>query len=92
MQPQGQLILQVAKVHASKTVVSNMLRKYVRNLWWKNHRKQVFFALLLSKQFGFVISNVFSEARRVFSSLVLRKVHTQLYKDFSGIPHSEKHD
>lgn len=51
-----------------------------------------FLCLASLKTIWFVISNVFSEARRVFSSLVLRKVHTQLYKDFSGIPHSEKHD
>lgn len=69
-----------------------MLRKYERNLWQKNHRKEVSFALLLSKQFDFAISNGYSEARTGFSSLGLGKVHTQLYKDFSGISRSEKHE
>lgn len=64
-----------------------MLQKYERNLWGKNHRKQASVTLLPSELFDFVISNGYLGAQTGFSNLVLRTVHTQLYEDFSGIPH-----
>lgn len=63
---------------------------YERNFWGKNHGEQASVTLLPSELFDFVISNGYSGVQTGFSSLVVRIVHTQLYKDFSGIPHTEK--